>query len=165
MNETPGERTRSDEKTEKPRTSPTKASKRAGKKPAATKTAKATKATVRARTRKMMADAEEPPVSKTPATEKPVQLPPPKKTSQYVVTVDNATGLLTKIEKLDADTGDRKELSQAEYLQLGSMYTSPYTNPLTSGFTDVLGTPGATEDLSSAYYRGVMDYLKALNLY
>jgi len=110
-----------------------------------------------------MAAAEKPPESKTPATEKPVQLPPPKRTSQYVVTIETATGLPTKIEKLDADTGEKRELSQSEYLQLGSTYTNPYTNPLTSGFTES-ATPGTSEDVTTAYYRGVIDYLKALNL-
>lgn len=158
MNESPGEKTRSEETTETS-TKGTRASKRGRKKSTATPT----KGRVGS-SKKLMAAAEEPPESKTPATEKPVPLPPPQKTSQYVVTIDNATGLPTKIEKLDADTGEKKELSQAEYLQLGSMYTNPYTSPLTSGLTDYLGTPGASESLNAAYYQGVMDYLKALNL-
>jgi len=103
---------------------------------------------------------EEPEPSRTPATEKPVKLPHPERTSQYVVTIDNTTGMPHKIEKLNSSTGERKELSQAEYLQLGSLYTNPVA--AMSGTTGASSTSGA---LNSAYYKGVLDYLHALGLY
>src|SRR3712207_4758621 len=48
------------------------------------------------------------------ATEKPVPLSRAKETSQYVVTVNNQTGVAVKIERLNEETGERTELSQAE---------------------------------------------------
>jgi len=141
-------RSRNDE----PKKAPSKAAKKATTKGQAGTSSKA---------RMMAEDTPEP--SKTPATEKPVKLTPPERTSQYVVTVDNTTGIPTKIEKLDSSTGERKELSQAEYLQLGAAYTNPVA--AMSGVPGYLGAPSASEGLNSAYYKGVLDYLNALGLY
>lgn len=104
-------------------------------------------------------------VSKTPVTEKPVLLAAPKKTSQYLVTIDNSTGVAVSIEKIDPGTGKKKELSQAEYLQL----VSSNVNPLpVANFQSLGGYSGApaTDNaaLTEAYYRGVVDYLNALGL-
>lgn len=81
------------------------------------------------------------------ATEQPVPSTPVKKTSQYVVTVDNQTGLPVKIEKLDSATGARKELSSEEYGQALAF------GGLSSAETD---------NLVRAYYQGVTDYINAL---
>jgi hypothetical protein len=92
------------------------------------------------------------------ATEQPVPSVPQEKTSQYVVTVDNQTGLFVKVEKLTA-AGERQELSQEEY-----------ERAIMEGFSSVVGgeqsgglAPSAeSEPLLSAYYQGVADYLNNL---
>jgi hypothetical protein len=96
-------------------------------------------------------------------TEKPVPSAPVKSTSQYVVTVDNRTGLPVKIEKLSDDTGARKELSMDEYARfLG--YTSLASSPSSVGFSGSAPAYGSSEAtaLVQAYYQGVTDYFKAL---
>jgi hypothetical protein len=89
--------------------------------------------------------------------ETPVPSAPEKKTSQYVVTVDNQTGLAIKIEKLDEETGERTELSQEEYgglLAYASLTASNYYG----GYDDY----APTSAMAQAYYQGVADYLKVL---
>jgi hypothetical protein len=89
------------------------------------------------------------------ASEQPVPSVPEEKISQYVVTVDNESGLLVKVEKLTA-AGERKELSQEEYEQ--------------AELSSVAGGEGSSEFASSAndssvltaYYQGVNDYLNSL---
>lgn len=95
----------------------------------------------------------------TLVTEKPVPLTPPKRTSEYVVTVDNGSGLPTKIEKLDSETGKRKELSEAESLQMVSTATSQ--QPMNYlGFGSTVRSEAETGALAQAYYQGIVDYLK-----
>lgn len=156
------EKNRSDEGTEKSATSKARRIRGAkrSRKPINTTASKAPAGT--SSKAKVAAEVAKPEPSKTLATEKPVKLPSPQRTSQYVVTLDNTTGIPTKIEKLDSSTGERKELSQAEYLQLGSLYTNPPLAAM-SGVTG--GTPSTSEALNSAYYKGVLDYLNALGLY
>ena len=88
----------------------------------------------------------------TPVTEKPVPTSPAKRTSQYLVTVDNLTGLPTKIEKLDEE-GSPKELSKSEYLQVLSYANSQAAVSYSAPWT---GNPG----LAQQYYQGVLDCLK-----
>jgi hypothetical protein len=91
-----------------------------------------------------------------PVTEKAVPSTPKKKTSQYVVTVDNETGLAVKIEKLEGDTGKRKELSKEEYAGLSAY----------AGLADPYGamySPMSASSVSQAYCQGIADYLKALS--
>jgi len=89
-------------------------------------------------------------LAEAPATEKPVTMPPPELTSQYVVTVSNVTGLPTKIEKFDEAADKRAELSEEEYQQV-------------LGFA----SPAAYSDwaLSQAqlYYQGLTGYLSMLS--
>jgi hypothetical protein len=94
------------------------------------------------------------------ATEQPVPSTPLKKTSQYVVTVDNQTGLPVKIEKLDA-TGKRKELTGEEYGQALAFGSLP---PTSAGEMESLAQASAeeTDTLVKAYYQGIADYINAL---
>ena len=94
--------------------------------------------------------------------EQPVPSAPQKKTAQYVVTVDNQTGLLVKIEKLDDVKGERKELSQEEYEQVmmgPNLSSSSFDAGLDS---NELASTTENSPLLVAYYRGVADYLNAL---
>ncbi len=94
-------------------------------------------------------------------TEQPVPSVPQEKTSQYVVTVDNQTGLAVKIEKLD-DTGARKEFSPEEYQQalMGANASSTFFETELQG--NELAVFDEKDPLVAAYYQGAADYLKAL---
>lgn len=96
-------------------------------------------------------------------TEKPVPSAPVKNTSQYVVTVDNRTMLPVRIEKLNEDTGERKELSKEEYAQIYS-YASPTPLPSYAGLSGTAPVYSSSEAtaLVQAYYQGVVEYFKAL---
>ncbi len=95
----------------------------------------------------------------TLVTEKPVPSVPAKKTSQYVVTVDNETGLAVKIEKLDEGTGEHKELSKEEYTAVFA-YAS-LAAPYYAGYSAYAPTYSPeSASVVQAYYRGVADYLK-----
>lgn len=97
------------------------------------------------------------------ATEKPVPSAPEKKTSQYVVTVDNQTGLASKIETLDDETGERNELTTDEYAQV-MLYASYSASPFYSAMSAYIPASSSESNLlTRAYYRGVSDYLNALN--
>jgi hypothetical protein len=89
--------------------------------------------------------------------ETPVPSAPEKKTSQYVVTVDNQSGLAIKIEKLDEETGQRTELSQDEYAGVLA-----YASLAASNYYEGYGHYAPTGAAAQAYYQGVADYLKAL---
>ncbi len=116
-----------------------KAKRPAKKKPTAKAAAKATP-TKRAESRAM-------------ATERPARVTPEKRTSQYVVTVDNQTGMTVKIERLDEATGRRKELSTEEYGQAMAY---------AGAGQDVSASAGDADALVQAYYRGLADYFNAL---
>jgi hypothetical protein len=82
--------------------------------------------------------------------------------SEYLVTVNNQTGLATKIEKLNAETGERKELSSNEYAAAFAYATgTAFATPL-SAYTAMASAPDA-EELVRAYYQGISDYLKNLS--
>jgi hypothetical protein len=81
------------------------------------------------------------------ATEKPVIPPAAARTSTYVVTVDNRTGIATRIERLDEKSGERKEMSPMEYAQLAAAYYAPAT------------ADGGV--LMQAYLQGMKDYFGA----
>lgn len=111
----------------------------------------------------------EPPVNGTggkgPATEDPIIVGAGLTTSQYVVTVDNRTGLSVKIERLDEKTSQRRELTEEEYA-----YIYPSGRPgkkrgqkksATPLFSGATLTPEQTA-LMEAYYRGVADYIRAI---
>jgi hypothetical protein len=116
---------------------------------------------LRAATKKK-AEAPEPKELKVLPSEQPVPSAPQKKTTQYVVTVDNQTGAPVKIEKLDDATGKRKELTAEEYGQAmlyASLSQTPYYGS-TAGQAPASAT-GANA-LTQAYYQGVADYINAL---
>ena len=108
------------------------------------------------------AAAKKKPASSAPealASEQPVPSTPLKKTSQYVVTIDNQTGLPVKIEKMDGGTGKRKELTNEEYgLAFGGLSPAP------AGEMESLAQASSTETeaLVNAYYQGIADYINAL---
>jgi hypothetical protein len=91
-----------------------------------------------------------------PVTEKPVATR--RKISQYVVSVDGATGSIVKIEKLDEQTGKPKEFTQAEYAAAYSFasYAAPYYAAYAASLYDPLSSPAV-----QAYVKGIADYLKA----
>jgi hypothetical protein len=95
----------------------------------------------------------------TLVTEKPVASAPFKKTSQYVVTVDNSTGFIQKIERLDEETGSRKAFTKQELAATLAM--SPYTAAISA----YASASPASAAAAQAYYQGVLDYLKALQPY
>ena len=110
------------------------------------------------------AAAKKKPASSAPealASEQPVPSTPLKKTSQYVVTIDNQTGLPVKIEKIDGDTGKRKELTNEEYGQAFAFGGLP---PAPAGEMESLAQESSTETeaLVNAYYQGIADYINAL---
>jgi hypothetical protein len=82
------------------------------------------------------------------ATEKPVIPPADAATSVYVVTVDNRTGIATRIERLDEQSGGRKEISPMEYVQLIAGYYAPAI--------------GENNVVLQAYLQGMKDYFGAL---
>jgi hypothetical protein len=111
----------------------------------------------------------------------PVLLGPPKKNSVYVITIDNTTGALVKIETLGEDSSKRKELSAAQYAQViascgamglplatgigryassplyGAMSSSPYAYAM-AGYPYAYAANG--NPAVQAYFRGMMDYLQ-----
>jgi hypothetical protein len=120
---------------------------------------------------KKVAENTEPSKPETTTTSSPGagQLPavtPQQSTSQYIVTVENRTGQ-TKIEKLNAETGQRSELTQDEYAAIyvyasaGLYYGAPYYSAPLAAYSAPYSMPG-TDPLVLAYFRGVSDYLKAL---
>jgi hypothetical protein len=93
-----------------------------------------------------------------PATEKPVYNAPVKETSVYVVTLDNRTGLPTKIERLNEETGERKELSVSEYAQVPAYWglsPPPIVAPTSLSAT---AYPSGVNPLAQAYVQGMIDY-------
>lgn len=97
--------------------------------------------------------------TEAPETGKPVERPT---FTEYVVTVNNQTGLATKIEKLSGETGERKELSSNEYAAAFAYATgTAFSTPL-SAYNAMASAPNA-EELVRAYYQGVSDYLKNLS--
>jgi hypothetical protein len=92
-----------------------------------------------------------------PVTEEPVATEPVPTATQYVVTVDNQSGVATKVEKLDEKTGERKELSADEYAAMFSFATE-----ISSLSSSAPGETFASDPLTEAYYQGVSDYLRAL---
>jgi len=100
-----------------------------------------------------------PPEAAAPPSEKPVASAKPK-TSEYVVTIDDATGATIKIEKL-SEGGTRKELTPEEYSGAAA-----YVSGLASQYyTASSPTPYSSQDIAAAraYYQGVVDYLDALS--
>jgi hypothetical protein len=91
-----------------------------------------------------------------PVTEKPVATR--RKISQYVVSVDEVTGSIVKIEKLDEQTGKPKEFTRAEYTAAYSFasYAAPYYAAYAASLYDPLSSPAV-----QAYVKGIADYLKA----
>jgi hypothetical protein len=98
-----------------------------------------------------------------PAVESKPEASPATSVSQYVVTIDNQTGLTTKIEKLNEATGERTELDANEYAAAFAYATMgmSYSAPLS-----MYGAPASSQETDAiilAYYQGISDYLNALN--
>lgn len=107
------------------------------------------------------------PESEPSVTEKPAMMGPPPRTTEYVVTVDNRSGIPVKIEKLDEKTAARTELSEAEYAAMmlgGRPRTAAFGSAAPGPFLATAPPPAApvNQALVDAYYRGVADYIKAI---
>lgn len=91
-----------------------------------------------------------------PVTEKPVATR--RKISQYVVSVDDATGSITKIEKLDEKTGERKQFNQGDYVAAYGCanYAAPHYAAYAASLNDPLSSPAV-----QAYLKGIADYVRA----
>jgi hypothetical protein len=107
--------------------------------------------------RKRTADKEAAAAAEVPVTEQPVPSAPVSLVTQYVVTVDNETGIATQVQRLDEKTGERKELSADEYAAMYSLGTG-----MSSLSFSAPGETFASDELLKAYYQGVSDYLQAL---
>jgi hypothetical protein len=94
----------------------------------------------------------------TPVTEKPVALR--RKISQYVVSVDDATGAIVRIETLDEKTGQPREFTQEEYAAAYGFasYVAPYYAAYTASLYDPLSSAAV-----QAYLKGISDYLKTFS--
>jgi hypothetical protein len=92
-----------------------------------------------------------------PVTEKPVATR--RKISQYIVSVNDATGSIVKIEKMDEQTGKPREFTQEEYaVAYGfASYAAPYYAAYAASLYNPLSSPAV-----QAYVKGIADYLKAL---
>jgi hypothetical protein len=95
------------------------------------------------------------------ATEKPVPtseaLPQASSTQEWVVTVNNSDGTILKIEKLDAETGEREELSKDEYSTLyGYLNSFALYWQGANEFTTALFSADAPA--LKSYYQGIADY-------
>jgi len=95
---------------------------------------------------------------KPPVTEKAVKAAPVEETSQYVVTLDNTTGMPTKVEKLDEATGQRKELTPQEYVTL--MAYGGYVGPAAA--LGAAAYSAAIGPVIESYWRGYTDYVNTL---
>jgi hypothetical protein len=95
--------------------------------------------------------------SQVPATERPVPLK--RKIAEYVLSVDEETGVIVTIEKLDPGTGTRTELTQEEYAAAYSyaFYAGPYYAGYAAALFDPLSTPAA-----QAYLKNIAKYAKTL---
>lgn len=101
------------------------------------------------------AKAEEP--AGVPVTERPVASR--RKISEYVVSVDDETGAIVKIERVDEDTNARTELTQDEYAAAYAFasYAAPYYASYAASLYDPLSSPAA-----QAYLKTISNYAKAV---
>lgn len=77
-------------------------------------------------------------------------------TSEYVLTVDDATGQVTAFERLDRRTGERRPLTNEEYA-LASTYAA-----IGASGGLMAAVPGLSVGIAQVYYAGVLDYLNTL---
>jgi len=89
-------------------------------------------------------------------TERPVATQ--RRISQYVLSVEDATGAIAKIEKLD-ERGQRNELTQEEYAAAYSFagYIAPYYTMYAASLYDPLSNP-----VLQAYLKAIADYMRTL---
>jgi hypothetical protein len=92
---------------------------------------------------------------KSRVTEKPV--PSQRKISKYVASVDDATGYLIKIEKLDEKTGEPRALSTEE-CAAASAYAAPYYADYAASLYGAMSSPAT--HLHHAYLKAISDYVK-----
>ena len=72
--------------------------------------------------------------SRALATEMPVKIAAPEERSDYVVSVNNKTGLVVKIERLIGARAERKPLSQPEYARVAAQLGTA-AHPLAAALT------------------------------
>ncbi|MDQ3895921.1 MAG: hypothetical protein M3326_01515 [Actinomycetota bacterium] len=89
-------------------------------------------------------------------TEKPVAQA--RRVAEYVVSVDQTTGAIMKIERLERD-GSRKEFTEEEYVAAYTSlsYAAPYFASYAAALYDPLNDPAI-----QTYLKAVVDYWKAL---
>jgi len=90
------------------------------------------------------------------ATELPPRTAPTPRTTQYLVTMDNATGLALKIEKQEAK-GAKRELGSAEFGKVAAATSAALATP-----ASLAGTTNDPTAIVQAYYKGIADYLNAI---
>jgi hypothetical protein len=99
-------------------------------------------------------------VQENVATEKPTPVGLVKKHSLYVLRVDDETGSLVKIEKLDETTQERKELTPQEYaLAWAYAGASLQLAGTITGYASAAAVE--SQSIVQAYYQGMIDYLNA----
>ena len=83
------------------------------------------------------------------ATERPAKTVAAPRTTKYVVTVDNVTGLMLKIDKVTEGAGQESDVATTpvDPANLSSAFAAPTADPTA---------------IVQAYYRGIADYLNTL---
>ena len=95
------------------------------------------------------------------ATETPV--PTRRKVSRYIISVEDATGTIIKMERIDEKSGKAQELTKEEYAAAYSAasYSSPYYAASAAMFYDPTTSPAM--QAYTAYIKTISDYLKTLS--
>jgi hypothetical protein len=88
-------------------------------------------------------------MSDAAATEKPAKTVPGPRTTKYIVTVDNITGLALKVDKITEAAGKDS----------AAMTTTIQPANMSATFASPAADPSA---IVQAYYRGIADYFNAL---
>ncbi len=74
------------------------------------------------------------------ATEIPPKTPSPERQSQYVVIINNTTGLVMKIDKLNEEANERKQLTGQDYVRVARQLTTA-TQPLSAAMNTLTSQP------------------------
>ena len=108
---------------------------------------------------------EEPPAAEKPEEPPVTEKPVPTETAlvQYLVSVDSAKGIVVKIERVDEKTGERRELTQEEYVAAYAATSYPasyYAGYTAYPYAPVTSTPAM--EAYWAYLKAISDYVKTL---
>lgn len=86
---------------------------------------------------------DQPTTTRGMATDVPPKIEPPKEFTDYAVTINNKTKLVVKIEKLAERTGERKPLSQQDYVTVSAQLASA-ARPLAGAMGATVTPPAST---------------------